>query len=190
MLNKLVIKIDNLIDLSENYNVIVDEKVLSMRKCDNTVEYNYFTHNKKCKVCIFADDIWSVDNSIEKKFSWLSIFDFEFGNTFENLPVSSQFERTLYFEKNREVSLELHQQDFINVDKYSLLHWNRCSIIQILLCVLLLFIVFLLLGTIFKLFYIKLFYYIFSLLCVISLFIIMNKKRKKVYKQLLYNFVL
>ena len=188
-MNKLFIEIDNHIDISENYIVMIDNKTLDMKKQNNMIEYSYSTHNDKCELCIYAEDMWSVNDSVKKHFSWLSIFDFEFGNTSENLPISSQYKIAFDFTEKPEINLVLSQKDFINVNKDSLSHWNKCSIIQIVLCFLLLRVIVVLFGAIFHGLLLKLFYYIFSLITVASLFIAVNNKRKHMYKYLYETFL-
>lgn len=184
MLNKLHIEIENNIDLSNNYTVMINGKVINMEKHKDIWEYNYVTKSDKCEINIYGEDIWNKDESIQRKFVWLSIFDFQFGNSMENLPISAHYSKNFDFNEKSEYNLHLTEKDFINVEKNSLSYWNKCSLIQTILCTLLLTVVLVLLGFVFSNFVFKVIFYIIALALVSFIFVVLNRKRKELYKKL------
>lgn len=184
MLNKLHLEIENYNDLSNNYTVMINGKVINMEKHKDILEYNYVAKSDKCEINIYGEDIWNKDESIQRKIVWLSIFDFQFGNSMENLPISAHYSKNFDFNEKSEYNLHLTEKDFINVEKSSLSYWNKCSLIQTILCTLLLTIVLVLLGFVFSNFVFKVIFYIISLALVSFIFVVLNRKRKELYKKL------
>lgn len=184
MLNKLHLEIENYNDLSNNYTVMINGKVINMEKHKDILEYNYVAKSDKCEINIYGEDIWNKDESIQRKFVWLSIFDFQFGNSMENLPISAHYSKNFDFNEKSEYNLYLTEKDFVKVEKSSLSYWNKCSLIQTILCTLLLTVVLVLLGFVFSNFVFKVIFYIISLALVSFIFVVLNRKRKELYKKL------
>lgn len=184
MLNKLHLEIENNNDLSNNYTVMINGKVINMEKHKDILEYNYVTKSDKCEINIYGEDIWNKDESIQRKIVWLSIFDFQFGNSMENLPISAHYSKNFDFNEKSEYNLHLTEKDFINVEKNSLSYWNKCSLIQTILCTLLLTVVLVLLGFVFSNFVFKVIFYIIALALVSFIFVVLNRKRKELYQKL------
>ena len=112
------------------------------------------------------------------------IFDFQFGNSMENLPISAHYSKNFDFNEKSEYNLHLTEKDFIKVEKSSLSYWNKCSLIQTILCTLLLTVVLVLLGFVFSNFVFKVIFYIIDLALVSFVFVVLNRKRKELYKKL------
>lgn len=184
MLNKLHLEIENNNDLSNNYTVMINGKVINMEKHKDILEYNYVTKSDKCEINIYGEDIWNKDESIQRKFVWLSIFDFQFGNSMENLPISAHYSKNFDFNEKSEYNLYLTEKDFVKVEKSSLSYWNKCSLIQTILCTLLLTVVLVLLGFVFSNFVFKVIFYIIALALVSFIFVVLNRKRKGLYQKL------
>lgn len=184
MLNKLHLEIENNIDFSNNYTVMINRKVINMEKHKDILEYNYATKSDKCEIYIYGEDIWNKDESIQRKIVWLSIFDFQFGNSMENLPISAHYSKNFDFNEKSEYNLHLTEKDFINVEKNSLSYWNKCSLIQTILCTLLLTVILVLLGFVFSNFVFKVIFYIIALALVSFIFVVLNRKRKELYQKL------
>lgn len=184
MLNKLHLEIENNNDFSNNYTVMINGKVINMEKHKDILEYNYATKSDKCEISIYGEDIWNKDESIQRKIVWLSIFDFQFGNSMENLPISAHYSKNFDFNEKSEYNLHLTEKDFVKVEKSSLSYWNKCSLIQTILCTLLLTVVLVLLGFVFSNFVFKVIFYIIDLALVSFIFVVLNRKRKELYKKL------
>lgn len=184
MLNKLHLEIENNNDLSNNYTVMINGKVINMEKHKDILEYNYVTKSDKCEINIYGEDIWNKDESIQRKIVWLSIFDFQFGNSMENLPISAHYSKNFDYNEKSEYNLHLTEKDFVKVEKSSLSYWNKCSLIQTILCTLLLTVVLVLLGFVFSNFVFKVIFYIIALALVSFIFVVLNRKRKELYKKL------
>lgn len=184
MLNKLHLEIENNNDLSNNYTVMINGKVINMEKHKDIWEYNYATKSDKCEINIYGEDIWNKDESIQRKIVWLSIFDFQFGNSMENLPISAHYSKNFDFNEKSEYNLHLTEKDFVKVEKSSLSYWNKCSLIQTILCTLLLTVVLVLLGFVFSNFVFKVIFYIIALALVSFIFVVLNRKRKELYQKL------
>lgn len=75
------------------------------------------TKSDKCEINIYGEDIWNKDESIQRKIVWLSIFDFQFGNSMENLPISAHYSKNFDYNEKSEYNLHLTEKDFINVEK-------------------------------------------------------------------------
>lgn len=54
MLNKLHLEIENNNDLSNNYTVMINGKVINMEKHKDILEYNYVTKSDKCEINIYG----------------------------------------------------------------------------------------------------------------------------------------
>ena len=68
MLNKLHIEIENNIDLSHNYTVMINGKVINMEKNKDILEYNYVTKSDKCEINIYGKIL--KEEFIKKKIVW------------------------------------------------------------------------------------------------------------------------
>lgn len=183
MVKTLSIIIENDSVYSASYYVTVNGEHVEGYKFEDEIKYKYETTENNCNVNIFVEDKWSDKNKVQKVLMCLYIFDFEFGNAMENLPLSADLSKEVVFDEQDNKKVVLKSNDFLKVAKQSLSLWNSCAIAQSIIVVVAMTVIMIILSFIFA-GIAKIAFFVASTLLISLISVLLNKKRKSTLRQL------